>query len=77
MPPAGFEPAIPASEWPKTHAVDRTAIGIGWALFIPQTASDSDCIGCSESLLPTTTLKLNCGKYVLVLPFHMMQLCKK
>ena len=23
MPPAGFEPAIPASEWPQTHALDR------------------------------------------------------
>jgi len=23
MPPAGFEPAIPASEWPQTHALDN------------------------------------------------------
>jgi len=23
MPPAGFEPTIPASEWPQTHALDR------------------------------------------------------
>ena len=29
MPPAGFEPAIPASERPQTHAVDRAATGIG------------------------------------------------
>ena len=29
MPPAGFEPAIPASEWPQTHALDRAATGIG------------------------------------------------
>jgi len=29
MPPAGFEPIIPASEWPQTHALDRTATGIG------------------------------------------------
>ena len=29
MPPAGFEPAIPASEWPQTHALDRTTTGIG------------------------------------------------
>jgi len=26
--PAGFEPAIPASERPQTHASDRAAIGI-------------------------------------------------
>jgi len=29
MPPAGFEPAIPASEWPQTHALDHSATGIG------------------------------------------------
>jgi len=29
MPPAGFEHAIPAREWPQTHAWDRTATGIG------------------------------------------------
>jgi hypothetical protein len=27
--PAGFEPAIPASEWPQTHALDRAATGTG------------------------------------------------
>ena len=26
MPPAGFEPAIPASERPKTHALDRATL---------------------------------------------------
>jgi hypothetical protein len=29
MPPMGFEPTIPVSERPKTHALDRTATGIG------------------------------------------------
>ena len=29
MPPAGFEPTIPASEQPQTHALDRAATGIG------------------------------------------------
>jgi len=29
MPPAGFEPTIPGSERPKTHALDRAATGIG------------------------------------------------
>jgi len=28
-PPAGFEPAIPASDWLHTHALDGTATGIG------------------------------------------------
>ena len=29
MSPAGFEPTIPASEKPQTHALDREAAGIG------------------------------------------------
>jgi hypothetical protein len=29
MPPTGFEPTIPASERPQTHALDRAATGIG------------------------------------------------
>jgi hypothetical protein len=29
MPPVGFEPMILVSERPKTHALDRTATGIG------------------------------------------------
>jgi hypothetical protein len=29
MPPAGFEPTIPASERPKTHALDGAATVIG------------------------------------------------
>jgi hypothetical protein len=28
MPPAGFEPAIPAGERPQTHDLNRTATGI-------------------------------------------------
>jgi hypothetical protein len=28
MPPAGFEPAIPASEQPQTLALDRSITGI-------------------------------------------------
>ena len=31
-PPAGFEPTIPASEQPQTHALDRAATGIGKAV---------------------------------------------
>jgi hypothetical protein len=34
---AGFEPAIPASERPQTHALDRVATGIGdWGNFEAQ-----------------------------------------
>ena len=29
MPPAGFEPTIPASERPQTHALDRATTGVG------------------------------------------------
>jgi hypothetical protein len=29
MPPAKFEPAIPESERPQTHALETAAIGIG------------------------------------------------
>jgi hypothetical protein len=29
MPPAGFKPAIPASERPQIHALDRAATGVG------------------------------------------------
>jgi hypothetical protein len=35
MPPAGFKPTIPVSERPQTHALDRTATGIGF--FDPRT----------------------------------------
>ena len=28
MPPAGFEPTIPASEWPQKRALDRAATRI-------------------------------------------------
>ena len=34
MPPAGLEPAIPASEWPQTHALDSAATGIGSQLIV-------------------------------------------
>jgi hypothetical protein len=31
-PPAGFEPAIPESERPHTHALDSAATGIGFVI---------------------------------------------
>ena len=27
MPPVGFEPTIPASDWQQTHALDRASTG--------------------------------------------------
>ena len=33
MPVAGFEPAIPVGDRPQTHTLDRSATGIGTALF--------------------------------------------
>ena len=30
IPPAGFEPSIPPSEQPQTHAIERAATGISW-----------------------------------------------
>ena len=34
MPPAGFEPAIPANERLQTHVLDRAATGIGSKVII-------------------------------------------
>jgi hypothetical protein len=34
MPSVGFEPAIPASERPQTHIIDRAATGIGVFVYI-------------------------------------------
>jgi hypothetical protein len=34
MPPAGFEPRIPASERPQTHALDRAATGISYTQYM-------------------------------------------
>ena len=34
MPPAGFQPSIPASERPQTLALDRAPTGIGYNKFI-------------------------------------------
>ena len=32
IPPTGFEPAIPASQRPQNHAIDRAATGIGFSI---------------------------------------------
>jgi hypothetical protein len=43
MNPAGFEPAVPASEWPQTYALDRAAIGIGKEIIWLKSEPDMDC----------------------------------
>ena len=40
LPPAGFEPAIPSSERPQTHALDLSATGIGRSLRSSKTFSE-------------------------------------
>jgi hypothetical protein len=47
MPPAEFEPAIPASERPKTHALDSAdpVIGIGYHSDDKPTACDKNSLG--------------------------------
>jgi hypothetical protein len=44
MPPAGFEPTIPASERPQTHAVDCAANGIGSSSMIG--VQKYQCVRC-------------------------------
>jgi len=34
MPSAGFEPAVPAREWPHTHVSDRAATGISLYVYV-------------------------------------------
>jgi len=46
MPLAGFEPTIPASERPQTHALDRTATWIGNDEYLVRIVSET-------SYLPT------------------------
>jgi hypothetical protein len=36
MPPAGFTPALSASERPQTHALDRTTVGIDINFVVPE-----------------------------------------
>jgi hypothetical protein len=40
MPPVRFEPTIPASARPQTHALDRAATGIGLAVHVPSQSLD-------------------------------------
>ena len=46
MPPAGFEPTIPASEGPQTHTLDRSDTGTGpvYLGYVIVTATREDCL---------------------------------
>jgi hypothetical protein len=44
MPPSGFEHAIPASEWPQTHALDRATTVIGCSSVMRVTSFIDDYI---------------------------------
>jgi hypothetical protein len=51
MPWAGFEPVIPATEWPQTYALDRVATGTGMSLYISPIYSGILCIISYKELL--------------------------
>jgi hypothetical protein len=42
MPPVGFEPTVPGSERPQTHALDGTATGIGKSWYLLHFVKDND-----------------------------------
>jgi hypothetical protein len=41
MSPTGFETAIPASERPHTHALERAATGVGWRVDFNEKLNDA------------------------------------
>jgi hypothetical protein len=55
MPPAGFETAIPAGERLQTHALDRSATGIGTDK--DAAGRNSSVPGCDSALLGESVLK--------------------
>jgi hypothetical protein len=61
MPPAGFEPAIPVSERPQTHALNRAATGIGIMSYLPLSISNSswclDIVGGNVYLIELTNTR--------------------
>jgi hypothetical protein len=56
MPPAGFEPSIPSSKRPQTHASDRAATGIGLI-------KNYDHVTVSRVMLFSTVVKI-CGTII-------------
>jgi hypothetical protein len=59
MAPAGLEPAIPASERPQTHALDRAATGIGIIIIIiidDDDDGDDDVVVVTDPFSPVLLL---------------------
>jgi len=61
-----IEAAIPASEWPQNHALDRAAIGIGWKLRIVKENAEVLLIATKETGLEqaylTSGSRTNCTR---------------
>ena len=58
LPLAGFEPAIPPSERPKTHTLDRATAGIGYIRTVLTKFSDWKYSGhCSYYRTPVCTIR--------------------
>ena len=58
LPPAGFEPALPANERPKIHALDRATTGVGSIRIVLAKFSDSKYSGhCSYFRTPVCTVR--------------------
>ena len=53
MPPAEFEPAIPAGDRPQTHTLDRSATGIG---SLPGYSHIYNCFGSTQHFLVLTAV---------------------
>jgi hypothetical protein len=58
MHPMGFEPAIPESELPQTHALDLEATGIGVTMFISIPDAGKIILTANETSVTVLTLSI-------------------
>jgi len=63
MPPVKFEPAIPTSERPQTHALNRTAIGIGFFPVLLEQTSSSVASAVIHFVIYINVLQINSATY--------------
>ena len=68
MPPAGFEPVIPASERPQTHALDREAIDICTNTIIIIIIIGGGSSSSSINLQPPNDIYIYIYIYIYVVP---------
>ena len=59
MPPAGFEPTIPASERPQTDILDRTAMIVTTTRFTKKLTKEVSDLGFSNRLAQAVQLLKN------------------